>query len=227
MKRIKLLLVLFFSLSVVNASVGADEPTSGIPLTLLQMAGVKAAPPRLSESVLLIIDAQREYLDGKLPLKGIEASLTEAKAVLERARKAGIPVIHVVHKGKPSGALFNPETPCVDIVGALEPKPDEMIIAKNLPNAFAGTDLEQQLSRLGRKNLIVMGYMTHMCVSATVRAALDKGYRSTVVAQATATRDLPDNTGGVIPAQDVQRSSLAALADRFAVVVQSACDLVE
>ena len=71
MRLIKLFSVLFFSLLVVNTSVSADEPTSGIPLTLLQMAGVKAEPPRLSESVLIIIDAQREYLDGKLPLNGL------------------------------------------------------------------------------------------------------------------------------------------------------------
>jgi hypothetical protein len=35
-----------------------------------------------------------------------------------------------------------------------------------------------------------------MCVSATVRSALDHGYASTVVAAACATRDLPDPLGG-------------------------------
>lgn len=191
------------------------------------MAGAKPEPSRLSESVLIIIDAQREYLDGKLPLKGIDASLKETKLVLERARKAGAPVIHVVHKGKPTGALFNPETPYVDIVDSLKPRQGETIITKGLPNAFAGTDLEQKLLGLGKKNLIVIGYMTHMCVSATVRAALDRGYHTTIVAKATATRDLPDNTGGLVTAQEVQRASLAALADRFAVVVQGAGDLHE
>jgi nicotinamidase-related amidase len=58
-----------------------------------------------------------------------------------------------------------------------------------------------------------------MCVSATVRAALDLGYRTTVVADATATRDLPDLAGGVIDAAVVKRVALAELADRFAKVV--------
>lgn len=227
MRLIKLFPILLFSLFAVNLTASAAETASGIPQTLLQIAGVKAEPARLSESVLVIIDAQREYLDGKLPLKGIDASLKEVKLALERARRVGAPVIHVVHKGKPSSALFNPETPYVDIVSSLEPKRDEIIITKGLPNAFAATDLEQQLSSLGKKSLIVVGYMTHMCVSATVRAALDRGYRTTVIAKATATRDLPDSTGGVVTAQELQRSSLAALADRFAVVVQSADDLPE
>lgn len=203
------------------------EPSSPAPQTLLQMAGVRTEPAHLSDSVLIIIDAQREYIDGKLPLDGIDASLKEAAWVLARARKAGTPVIHVVHRGKPGAALFDPNGPYVHIAAAVAPRPDEIVVTKTLPNAFAGTDLEAQIKRTGRKNLIVIGYMTHMCLSSTVRAALDLGYRATVVAGASATRDLPDGDGGAIPARMVQRASLAALADRFAAVVSSADDLPE
>lgn len=80
---------------------------------------------------------------------------------------------------------------------------------------------------MGRKNLIIIGYMTHMCVSSTVRAAIDRGYRNTIVAKATATRDLPAPEGGIVSAQTLQSTSLAALADRFAAVVQSAQDIPE
>lgn len=197
------------------------------PQTLLQIAGVKSEPLRLSESVLLIIDAQREYVDGKLPLAGMHDSLREAAAVLERARKAGTPVIHIVHHGKPGAALFNPAERYVDIVGALVPQAGEPVIVKTLPDAFAGTSLEEALARTGRKSLVVIGYMTHMCVSSTVRAALARGYRTAVVAGATATRDLPDNAGGVVRADEVQRASLAALADRFAVVIAGAAEMRE
>lgn len=208
------------------SSVYAETPKQA-PQTLLQMAGYKAKPTRLSESVLVIIDAQREYVDGKLRLEGIDASIKEASTLLERARKAGTPVIHVVQKGKPGAALFNPDGPLVEIAPQLTPKPTEAVVVKALPNGFAGTTLEEQLSRTGRKNLIVIGYMTHMCVSSTVRAALDRGYRTTVVANATATRPLPATEGGEIPAQVVQSSSLAALADRFGAVVQGAQDIPE
>lgn len=197
------------------------------PQTLLQMAGVRVEPAHLSDSVLIIIDAQREYVDGKLPLDGIDASLKEAGIVLARARKAATQVIHVIHHGKPGAALFDPNGPYVQIAAAVAPRPDEIVVTKTLPNAFAGTDLEAQIKRTGRKNLIVIGYMTHICLSSTVRAALDLGYRTTVVAGASATRDLPDGDGGAIPARVVQRASLAALADRFAAVVHSADDVPE
>ena len=194
-----------------------------MPKTLLEIAGARRETTRLSDAVLIIIDAQREYVDGKLPLAGIRPSISAAAGLLECARKAGTPVIHVVHKGK--GTLFNPDTPYFAIVPQLLPVAGEVVIEKTLPNAFAGTNLAEAVARTGRKRLIIVGYMTHMCVSSTVRAALDLGYRNTVVADATATRDLPDGKGGVIPAATVQAASLAALSDRFAMVVWQARDI--
>lgn len=41
----------------------------------------------------------------------------------------------------------------------------------------------------------------------------------TIVANATATRDLPDIGGGIVPAEHVQAASLAAAGDIFAVIV--------
>jgi nicotinamidase-related amidase len=189
------------------------------PQTLFEMAGVHPTPGRLSDSVLVIIDAQREYRDGSLPLTGIEAALTEDAKLLARARAAGTPVVHIVHRG--GGNLFNPQGAFFEVLPPLAPKDGETVVEKRLPNAFAGTDLEQVLAASHRKHLIVVGFMTHMCVSATVRAALDHGYATTVVASATATRDLPDGKGGKVAAAEIQRASLAELADRFADVVAS------
>jgi nicotinamidase-related amidase len=109
-------------------------------------------------------------------------------------------------------------------VAALTPRPGETIVDKALPNAFAGTDLAKQLAASSRKNLIVGGFMTHMCVSATVRSATDNGFMSTVAADTVATRDLPDatNDAATIPAEAINRITLAALSDRFAWIVPKA-----
>jgi hypothetical protein len=64
-----------------------------------------------------------------------------------------------------------------------------------------------------------------MCVNSTARGAFNLGFAPTVVAAATATRDLPGiggagGAGGqIVPAAALQQASLAALADLFAVVV--------
>jgi nicotinamidase-related amidase len=190
-------------------------------MTMLQMAGATPTPATMADGILLIIDAQREYTDGLLPLSGVQPAVEALAVLLEKARAAGAPVVHVRHKG--TGKAFNPSSSGFEIVASLTPRAGEAIVDKALPNAFAGTDLAKQLSASGRKNLIVGGFMTHMCVSATVRSATDNGFMSTIAADTVATRDLPDATGGAtITADAINRITLAALSDRFAWVVPKA-----
>lgn len=190
------------------------------PKTLLELAGLSPAPSALSAAVLIVIDAQHEYLDGKLPLTGMREALGEIAQLLARARKAGRPVIHVQHKGRPGGA-FGPDTPGFPIVKDVAPVSGEAVVEKSLPNAFAGTVLKEKLDGIGSKELILTGFMTHMCVEATARAATDLGFKSTVVSAACATRDLPDPlTGATVSAAEIHRNALTALNDRFAVVVK-------
>lgn len=195
--------------------------------TLLELAGADLSPPPLSEVAVLVIDAQREYVDGHLPLPGVAPALASIASLLEAARKANRPVIHVRHKGR-AGGLFDPETANFAFAPEAEPREGETIVEKALPNSFAGTTLGAVLEGLGTKRLVLAGFMTHMCVSATARAALDLGYQSTVLSDASATRDLPDPTGPnptgstTIAAADLHRAELAALADRFAIVCRTA-----
>lgn len=192
------------------------------PMTLLELAGAPPpAPARLGEAVVVVIDAQREYVDGAIPLPGVTAALDEIGRLLARARAQRTPVIHIVHHAK-AGKVFAPGSPGVEIMAPAAPAPGEPVLTKSLPNAFASTDLADRLHALHRSAIIVVGFMTHMCVEATSRAAIDLGLRATVIAAATATRDLPDPlTGTTVPAAEVQRNALAALADRFATVAAS------
>jgi len=192
------------------------------PKTLLEMAGVIAAPARLATAAVVVIDAQHEYVDGALALPGVHPALDEIGRLLARARAAMTPVIHVVHHGRPGGA-FAPGSRGAEIAAPAAPALGEAVIAKSLPNAFASTDLASRLAALKRPEIVLVGFMTHMCVEATARAAIDVGLKATVVAGATATRDLPDPlTGKPVAAAEVQRNALAALADRFATIVPNA-----
>jgi len=188
------------------------------PKTLLQMAGASNAPPALSESTVVVIDAQREYTDGKLPLTNVQPALAEIGKLLARARALHCPVIHIQHQGKAGGA-FGPDTPGFEFASPSTPAPGEAVVHKNLPNAFASTDLASRLAALKKPNVVLVGFMTHMCVEATARASIDLGFKATVIASATATRPLPDPLGGnALSADEVQRNALAAIADRFATV---------
>lgn len=194
------------------------------PKTLLQMSGADPTPGALSSGSLVLIDCQCEYTDGKLPLTGVEAALSEIAGLLDRARRIGTPIIHIQHHGAPGGA-FDLDGPGGQFAPQAAPIEGETIIRKKLPNSFAGTSLEETLNSIGKTEALFAGFMTHMCVSSTARAALDLGYRSTVVASAAATRDLPSPLGGIIPAGQLHENALTALADRFAIIAPTVNDL--
>ncbi|KIU43486.1 MULTISPECIES: cysteine hydrolase family protein [Bradyrhizobium] len=187
--------------------------------TLMQLAGIDLTPPRLGDSCLVLIDIQNEYLAGPLALPDASPAIVRATALLGRARDSGAVIIHIAHKGAP-GSLFDRAAERGAIVAPLAPRPGEIVIEKQLPNAFAGTELNTQLAATGRKELVLAGFMTHMCVSSTARAALDLGFRTTIDADSCATRDLPDGSGGTIAAKLIHDVALAELSDRFAIIAR-------
>jgi len=185
--------------------------------TLLELSGANMEPPLLKDACLVIIDIQNEYLEGPVAVSDANAAIASAKNILSKAREAGADIFHVAHKGK-AGSLFDRDDTRGQIVDTLLPVGDEPTVEKGLPNAFAGTDLHTLLEKTGKKELVIIGMMTHMCVSSTARAALDLGYRVTIEAGACATRDLPDGKGGVVKAKTIHDVALVELSDRFAVI---------
>lgn len=77
--------------------------------SLLQLSGAPLDPAPLDQATLVLIDCQREYVDGKLPLSGVAGAIAEAARLLDLARRHSIPVIHIVHHGRPGGALCAPD----------------------------------------------------------------------------------------------------------------------
>lgn len=190
------------------------------PFLLRQLAGKPMTPPSLSESTLIIIDAQNTYRGGVMELTGIEPALDACARLLARARRLGVPVIHVQHDAGP-GSLFDIRAEIGAIADKVAPADGEPVVVKRLPNAFVGTELDVLLKEKGAKNLLIIGFMTHNCVNSTARGAYSLGYGVTVPADCTATRSLPALGGGVVTAEALQVSVLATLADMFGVVVAS------
>ena len=188
--------------------------------TLRAMAGLPLAPVSLADSVLVLVDCQNTYTRGVMELEGVQAALDEAAALLERARTAGVPIIHIQHSDGP-GSLYDVDGESGAIVAQVAPRDGEPVVVKQFPNAFVQTDLDERLKAIGATNLVLAGFMTHMCVNSTARAAFNLGYAPTVVAAATATRALPGVGNVSVPAETMQAASLAAMADLFAVVVPS------
>ena len=192
--------------------------------TLREISGMRQTPAGLAESALVMIDCQNTYRQGVMKLNGVEDALEESKKLLERARAANVPIFHVRHDAGP-GSPYDVTQEIGEIAEVVAASAGEPTITKNFPNAFVQTNLQEQLQAAGVENVILAGFMTHVCVNSTARAAFNHGYGVTVVGNATATRDLPDGDGGVMDARALQAASLIGLADLFAVVVDGVEDI--
>lgn len=194
--------------------------TTDLPKTIRQLAGIAPVIPKFAESVLILIDEQNEYVEGPLQLKGIAEAHTVNIRVLEAARAAGADIVHIAQKGG-AGGPFDRAAHRGQFITQVAPKDGEPVVEKTFASAFAKTTLDEVLGRIGRKSLIIVGYMTHNCVTATAFDAVTRDFSVTIIADATATRDLPDGTGGFVAAEDLLRAQLAGLSDRQALVISS------
>ncbi|MGA4847228.1 cysteine hydrolase family protein [Streptomyces sp. G5(2025)] len=188
--------------------------------TLREIMKLDETPAKLSNATLVLVDYQNVYTGGPMELDGWRESVDNAKALLERARRADTPVIHIVEKG------YDLKSKAGQIVPELKPAKGEAVVEKAVPNGFHDTNLDAELKKSGRKNVIIAGFMTHMCTLFTAEGAVYNGYHPTVVGDASATRPLPvkGNPNG-IPAEQVHESALATIQDRFGVVVPRQRDI--
>jgi nicotinamidase-related amidase len=194
--------------------------------TLRQLVGLADQPAALADSTLIMIDCQNTYTQGVMELEGVQPALDQAAELLDRARSAGIPVVHIMHDAG-EGSPYDVRDEIGQIVERVAPRDGELVIVKTFPNAFIGTDLDQRLTAAPGRDLILAGFMTHMCVSSTARGAFSLGYRPAVVAGATATRALPGPAGEPVSAAALQTASLAGISDLFGIVVPTASDILD
>jgi nicotinamidase-related amidase len=183
--------------------------------TLRDLNGLDATPAALTNSTLVLVDYQNTYTQGVMELTGWEPALDAAAELLAAARSAGTPVIHVINDG-------GKDTP-YDItaeIGQIHPKvaptADESIVVKKAPNAFVGTNLAELVDAAGNTNLIIAGFMTHMCVTFTTEGAFLRGNTPTVIASACATRPL-----GKVSAPQLHASALATITDLYGIVIDT------
>ena len=183
--------------------------------TLREVTGMGFKHASLKDSALVMVDCQNTYREGVMQLTHVEPAILEAKKLLNKARTLGIPIIHIQHDAGP-GTPYDIRSEIGAIAEEVAPENGEAVVVKQYPNAFWHTPLEAQLKSL---NIVLAGFMTHMCINSTARGAFNLGFKPTVVANACATRSLVGPQGKVIDAQTMHDSALAAIRDLFAVVV--------
>lgn len=176
----------------------------------------------MNKQALIVVDIQNEYFpQGKLSLVGINEAADNAALVIQFAREKGHTVIHVRHEMPSTDApIFTPGTDGVEINEKVKPIEGEAVVVKHYPNSFRETALKDLLDKEGIKDVTVIGAMSHMCVDATVRAAVDFGYTTTTVHDACATLDLEFN-GTTVPAAQAHATIMAAIEFLYGEVIDT------
>lgn len=196
-----------------------------VSTTLRDVIGLDSRLPRLADATLVLIDFQNTYRTGVMALEGAEEALAAGARLLSAARAQGTPVIHIVNDGG-EGTPYDIRAEIGAISPEVAPVEGEPVVIKQFPNAFHSTDLEKTLRDLGSgTDLVLAGFMTHMCVTFTAQGAFNLGYRPTVVAEATATRTLAAPDGTALPAATLQAAALTTIGDLFGLVAPRVQDL--
>jgi len=141
-------------------------------------------------TALVVIDVQQGMFAGPAKPYRPEEVLATIRALQDRARAEGFPVLHVQHDGGEgdvlargtSGFLIHPK---------VAPKPGEEVVVKDRCDAFLGTGLDARLRALGIGRIVIAGMQTEFCVDTTTRAAFAHGYKVVLAADAHTTFDAP------------------------------------
>ena len=171
------------------------------------------------QQALLVIDVQVGLVRGvnAVPEAG---ALTERIATLvANARRAGALIVHLQNDGA-AGAADEPGTPGWELALPVQDRAGELVIRKTSDDGFHQTGLAAVLAEQDARCIAVCGLLSEMCVSATARTALARGFEVTMPHDTHATYDIPEAPGlsDRVPAAMVSRVAEWALGDQIHIV---------
>ncbi|KAL8629640.1 hypothetical protein Q9189_004658 [Teloschistes chrysophthalmus] len=187
---------------------------SGISFrTLLSLP---ASHPSPADTALIIIDAQNEYAHGKLAIFEVEKSRRVIGEVVGKWRGGKGEVVHICHETPAGAPVFTPGTELAGDFEEIRAVEGEEVIWKPKPCAFSDTTLDAYLKDRKINKILLVGYMAHVCISATSRIGAEMGYEVSVVSDGIGDRDIPGAKAGVLV-----ETVLAELGDVSATIVKS------
>ncbi len=139
-------------------------------------------------------DPEHSYLHDRIK----NAVIPNGQRLIAACRAAGTEVIYTVIECltldgrdrsldyKISGLFAAKGSREAEVIDALAPLDNDIVIPKTSSSLFNSTNFEYVLRNLGVEYLMVMGMVTDKCVETTVRDGCDRGFLMTVVEDACA-----------------------------------------
>ncbi len=194
-----------------------SQAITSIPSQSNQIAG-KRLP---ADAALLIVDLQNAIDHPEWSQRDNPEAAANVARLLAAWRATGRPVVHVQHLSREPDSPYRPGQPGCDFKDQVCPRAGECVVQKSTNNAFIDTGLGPFLDDRGIDTLVVTGVVTNNSVEATVRMAGNLGYRTYLVADATATVGRTDLDGRHWTAEEVQALTLANLHGEYATVTDA------
>lgn len=172
---------------------------------------------------LVVIDVQNEYESGGLRIEypPVADSLRRIGEAMDAAHAAGLPVIVVQQMAPADSPLFAEGSHGWQLHRVVAERPYEHLVQKQLPSAFAGTDLGDWLKTHGVDTLTVAGYMTHNCNDTTIKHAFDASLQVEFLMDASGSVPYA-NRAGAASAEEIHRVFSVVEQSRFAAVMTTA-----
>jgi nicotinamidase-related amidase len=143
-----------------------------------------------ADTVLVIVDIQ-EKLVRAMPAR--EDLVLKARQLVQGARALNVPILYTEQNPKGLG-------PTVPEIAAVMPGVEP--ITKFSFGCCACEDFVRALQAAGRRNVLVAGIETHVCVYQTARELLEKGYHVEVAADACSSRTPQNKQTGLDKMRD-------------------------
>ena len=179
---------------------------------------------------LLVVDAQNEFSpDGRRAVPNHQDGVAVILRYVEQARAERRPIAWIQHHNRPDESpAFVPGSWGAQLSPGLGPVSGcgpERLFQKDVFGAFTGTGLDEWLRGLGVREVHIVGFFAHMCVSTSSREALVRGYEVSVDPGATGARDLEDALLGTLAADEVVRTAFLQLANMGVTIVKEVATL--
>lgn len=121
---------------------------------------------------LLMIDVQQEYFKGAFPIRHPAGHLENILGVMDEAAHAKVATVVVRHhQPDPESPVFCRGSEMWALHSEVENRPRDLLVDKQLPGSFTGTDLESFLESNDIDVVSIAGYMTQVCCDTTARQA--------------------------------------------------------
>jgi len=137
---------------------------------------------------LLIIDMQKISFTESTPRYKTKETVENINTLSHTFRLHGETVIFIQHDGSNEGICI-PRTEEWEMLNELNIHKNDIIVSKIANDAFYQSDLQKILEELQITELIITGCATDFCVDATIKSAISRDYKTTVISDAHTTAD--------------------------------------